>query len=107
MGKHTPGPWSIVSYLDEHDRRGRNVPVGHDVPGARHRVHAANLTVAYTVTHIEDARLMAASPAMRKALQAMLDSWDEMGCEHDIDDNTHEHCPGCAARAALALADGA
>ena len=70
-GGHTKGPWSIVSYLDEHDRRGANVLVPHETKGARHRIHSANHCVAYTVPTLEDARLIAAAPEMLEALKTI------------------------------------
>lgn len=70
--KHTPGPWSIVSYLDEHDRRGKNALVTHNTQGARHRVHSANHCVTYTVPTLGDARLIAAAPDLLEAAEIVL-----------------------------------
>lgn len=75
----TPGPWSVVSYLDEHDRRGRNVVVSHDTPGARHRIHSANHCVAYAVPNYDDARAICDADARIAELEAALRKIDEWG----------------------------
>jgi hypothetical protein len=73
--QHTPGPWNTVAYLDERDRRGRNVLVSGDVEGAKFRVHGRNHTIAYTVPNKADARLIAAAPELLAALERIDEEW--------------------------------
>lgn len=108
--KHTPGPWHLVSYLDEHIRLGRNVLVGDDVEGAKHNITAANWTVALNVPNVADARLIASAPALREALALVVDSLQREIDAADANDHPafQEYQRRCnKARAALEAAGGA
>ena len=81
VSAYTPGPWSIVAYLDEHDRRGANVLVSEGTLGAKHRVHSRNHCIAYTVPRLEDARLIAAAPDLLAALLRTIELLEPYGDE--------------------------
>ena len=120
----TAGPWSVVAHLDEHDRRGRNVLVSDDTPGARYRVHGPNACVAYGVCTLDDARAIASLPdllsdnaRLREALEdarvalTFYAAWmkdDERGC-HEGHSHTYPFGQDAekSARAALAVKGGA
>lgn len=108
--KHTPGPWHVVAFLDEHDRRGRNVLVSEDTPGAKFRVHAAHFTPAYGIPVREDAHLIAAAPEMAQQLRhtgsflVALERIFPLSTPHDVKANLAAEI--AAIDAALAKAEG-
>ena len=104
---HTPGPWIAEKGAGWLVRRP-------DAIGRREVAIGVGMTAAVTLVTNPDpwenegeaeanARLMAASPQLIQALQALLEATPQELCGRDCDE---DNCPWMQARAAIKLAKG-
>jgi hypothetical protein len=104
--KHTSGPWTVdadpESPYDGDDTE--YFSVWHDSGGS-------GAEIAGRIGEIANARLIAAAPAMRAALEKLVDAYEDALTVHIYDESNgdeippEEHALVAEARAALAAAD--